>query len=403
MAATRDDPRGHAVSPLTIGAPALRRLDGHTLVAATIETGDHAYPARYQAATGPVASGAEPFLAAALPVAMRLGRPLRVDGPVSAQLLASLPSIQAIYHAWNPDWRVVPVSAAPAQPVAPHQGGVACFFSGGVDSFYTLLKHLDEIDTLIFIHGFDIPLHNAAFRARVAAAVRDVARALAKPLLEVETNLKDLIIRYAPWEYAHGALLAGVALLLSPQFARLYIAASDSYDMAATTPWGSHPLLDPLWSTERTTIVHDGCEARRIDKVPSIVRSDVALRWLRVCWENPNGEYNCGRCGKCLRTMVSLRIAGALDRCRTFDRPLDLAVLARTRLFSNQSYMLNYMEAAKRAGDWELLRALRDNSGRYRRGLRPLAGRLRRWATRSASRATGFIKRYAPPAPAPRR
>jgi len=386
MAATRDDPRGRAVAPLTIGAPALRQFDGHTLVAATIETGDRAYPARYQTPTGPVASGAEPFLAAALPVAMRLGRPLRVDGPVSAQLLASLPSIQAIYHAWNPNWRVVPVSAAPAQPVAPHQGGVACFFSGGVDSFYTLLKHLDEIDTLIFIHGFDIP-----------------ARELAKPLLEVETNLKDLIIRHAPWEYAHGALLASIALLLSPRFARVYIAASDSYGMAVTKPWGSHPLLDPLWSTERTTIAHDGCEATRTDKVASIVRSDIALRWLRVCWENPNGEYNCGRCGKCLRTMVCLRIAGALDRCRTFDHPLDLAALARTRLFNDQSYMLNYLEPAKRADDWELLRALRDNSGRYRRGLRPLAGRLRRWATRSASRATGFIRRHTPPAPAPRR
>ncbi len=210
-----------------------------------------------------------------------------------------------------------------------------------------------------------------------------MARAFAKPLIEVETNLKGLLIRHAPWEYAHGALLAAVALLLSPQFARIYVAASDAYGMAVKLPWGSHPLLDPLWSTELTTIIHDGCEAIRIEKVARIAHSDIALRWLRTCWENPNGEYNCGRCGKCLRTMAALRLAGALDRCKTFDRPLDLAALARTRLFHNQSYMMPYVEAAERAGDPELLRALRDNiSGRHRRGFLPLAGRLWRWARR---------------------
>jgi len=386
----RHRPPARAASPVTVGTPVLRRLDGQAIVEATIDLDGEAYPARYLVSNGPVASGAEPFLAGALPVAMTLGRPLRVEGPVSAQLLANLASIQAIYHAWNSGWHVIPVSAQPAQPVAPRGRGVACFFSGGVDSFYMLLKHLDEIDTLIFIHGFDIPLENTSLRARVSAAMGEVARTFAKPLIEVETNLKELLIRHAPWEYAHGALLAGVALLLSPQFARIYIAASDAYGMAVKLPWGSHPLLDPLWSTEHTTIVHDGCEVMRIGKVARLAASDIALRWLRVCWENPNDEYNCGCCGKCLRTMASLRIVGALDRCKTFDRPLDLAALARTRLFHNQSYLLPYLEAAERAGDPKLLRALRDNlSGQYRRGLRPLARRLRQWVMRSASRATG--------------
>src|SRR5262249_14111684 len=162
-----------------------------------------------------------------------------------------------------------------------------------------------------FIHGFDIPLENTLLRTRVSTAVREVASAFGKPLIEVETNLKELLIEHAPWEYAHGALLAGAALLLSPQFGRIYIAASDSYETAMVA-WGSHPLLDPLWSTECTTIVHDGTEATRMNKVAAVAGSDVALRWLRVCWENPNGEYNCGRCAKCLRTMASLRILGAL-------------------------------------------------------------------------------------------
>ena len=32
-------------------------------------------------------------------------------------------------------------------------------------------------------------------------------------------------------------------------------------------PLGSHPLLDPLWSSEDVELVHDGCEATRLDKL----------------------------------------------------------------------------------------------------------------------------------------
>ena len=35
------------------------------------------------------------------------------------------------------------------------------------------------------------------------------------------------------------------------------------------------------------------------------------MNHLRVCWENPDGSFNCGRCGKCTRTKVGLALAGA--------------------------------------------------------------------------------------------
>lgn len=56
---------------------------------------------------------------------------------------------------------------------------------------------------------------------------------------------------------------------------------------------------------------------------------DIALQHLRVCTDNPGQVYNCGRCPKCLRTMVNLRIVGALERCPTFARPLDLKKVAQ--------------------------------------------------------------------------
>jgi len=38
-------------------------------------------------------------------------------------------------------------------PGRANSGRVAAFFSGGVDSFFTLLKHLDEISVIVFVLG----------------------------------------------------------------------------------------------------------------------------------------------------------------------------------------------------------------------------------------------------------
>jgi hypothetical protein len=49
---------------------------------------------------------------------------------------------------------------------------------------------------------------------------------------------------------------------------------------------------------------------------------NLASELLRVCWRNPDGTYNCGRCEKCVRTMVQLLAADALRQCSVFERGL---------------------------------------------------------------------------------
>jgi hypothetical protein len=50
--------------------------------------------------------------------------------------------------------------------------------------------------------------------------------------------------------------------------------------------------------------MHDGAEARRVDKLMKIAECELALANLRVCINDMN--VNCGKCSKCLRTMVPL-------------------------------------------------------------------------------------------------
>lgn len=195
-----------------------------------------------------------------------------------------------------------------------------------MDSFYSVLKHRAELTALVFVHGFDVPLSQAVLRARVAGSLQEAAVALGVPLIEVETDLRAFSDRYVQWDEFHGAALASVGHLLSTQFRRIYVPATTTY--AALVPLGSHPLLDPLWSTEQIEFVHDGCEATRLEKLEKLAACEPARRWLRVCPKNDGGAYNCGRCEKCVRTMTALRVLGVAKRFSSLPE-LDAAAVRR--------------------------------------------------------------------------
>jgi len=343
-------------------------------VRAIVETGPKRFELAFRVSRGPVSRTSTPFLAASLLPAMRAGEPLSIYGTVSPRLLASIPTIQGVLSAWFQRAKSIEVDA---QSAPEQQGpGVACFFSGGVDSFYSVLSHLDEISALVFVHGFDIRPREVALRARISESLRKAASRLGKPLIEVETNMRTFSDRFAAWsEEYHGSALASVALLLSPQFGRFYIPAS--FPPGYSVPWGSHKDLDPLWSSEATDIIHDGGDATRVEKVRFLASSEVALQSLRVCWENRGGHYNCGHCEKCIRTMVNLRVAGALERCTTFKNQLDLSEVARVSIPDDcaRFFIEENLQAAKEIGDGELVDAIARSLSRKQGGI---ADRIRR-------------------------
>jgi hypothetical protein len=270
------------------------------------------------------------FVAALLTPAMALGERLKIEGVVSGQLMQSLPLLQAIYREWDEGLSLISVDSSGIDLSAAsqrHAGHVSLFFSLGVDSFYSLLKnHRDHrrdeqsIDTLLFVRGLDIaiddPTVDELFNMAVQNAKR-VADHFRKTLLIASTNLRHFTNKYVSWDKTcHGAALASIALALSAEFAEVKIAST--YDWEHLVPWGSHPKLDPLWSNGRVLLCHDGCEATRLDKTRLVSRHPIALETLRVCYENPDSVYNCGKCQKCLLTMVELQRCAALERCHTF-------------------------------------------------------------------------------------
>jgi hypothetical protein len=333
---------------------------------------------KYKVSEGPITRGSDAFFAATLFPVMKIGQPLRMAGGLSPRLLSATRTIQDIIHKWDPTFQKVAVEAEPKIPeVVGHQKDVGAFFSGGVDSFYTLLKHQEEITKIIFVHGFDIWLDDYAFRERVSKELQEMAIELHKPLIEVETNLREFSDPYAEWgHHFFGSGLASVALLLSAQFKKIFIPSSESF--AHLDPCGSHPVLDPLWGTEHLEIVHDGCESSRNEKVARIVESDIVLRKLRVCYENLHmrghyehwgDTYNCGRCEKCLRTMISLHAVGALERCKTFNRKLEPDAVSHVEIEHDLAlyHVEENLRAIERLGNEPALaQALRNCIGNYK-------------------------------------
>ena len=293
----------------------------------------------------------DPFLAALLPLAMQTGERLTIPAPVSPRLLAALPEIQAILACFCPRLSQIEVEAAARDeslPVVAREQGVGLFFSLGVDSFYSLLKNVRDHPTdpktithLISVNGFDVTYegNDGEFPPDLLRNLNRVAAELGKSLLPVSTNVRRVGVRLAPWPMQHGAALASVALALGSCFRRVSIAASTTYDLLY--PWGSHPVLDPLWSTETLTFVHDGCEANITAKTALIADSDLVLETLRPCAGHGAG-YNCGRCEKCLRTMLDLLIAGKLGRCRTLPDAIDPELLRRTLRPGGRAHMAEY-------------------------------------------------------------
>lgn len=269
----------------------------------------------------------------ALP-AMVLGESLTVNAPVSGRLLRGARDAMELYQRW---WDVKPAEIVPASVAvrAAPADGVGLFFTAGVDSHYSLLKDLRradspghrEITDLIFVNLDD---GRSTEKDHLLERLVTVATETGKRLLVVDTNLRQVTEEVVGWDEHHGAALASVALALEGALGTCLLASTS--DHGHLTPWGSHPLLDPLWSTEGLALLHDGGEVARVEKIAQfLVHSALALRTLTVCRRGLPGQ-NCGTCDECVATMIALTIGGGLGECATLPRHLDAELVRATEL-----------------------------------------------------------------------
>lgn len=269
-----------------------------------------------------VYADASPFLASLFLPCMKRQENIIIEGSVSKKILKTLPEImKLVSKKWDVGFKKISVKTTHTSKDTASPKATGSFFTGGVDSFYTYLKNKKDITHFVLIHGCDIPLKNTSFFTKVTHTVKKIVKKEKLGLIIVESNYREIIEPVLEWEWNLGSALGAVGLLLRNGLKSIYIPGGMRWDQLC--PYGTHPDLDPLWSAEKFTIIHDGCGYSRLEKVrASISRSPLALKYLRVCCHYIKGQYNCNQCFKCVQTKIELLCAGVLYKAKTFDRTI---------------------------------------------------------------------------------
>ena len=222
----------------------------------------------------------------------------------------------------------------------------ASFFSGGVDSFWSLTNslnlfphgHSQRVNDAIICYGFDMGWRENSedldlFRRTTKQLTENLA-ALGVGLLQVHTNIRRVFDDPNFWAARwHGMVLASVGYLLSGKITDIKIPGTN--DLWHLDKWGSSPLIDPHLTTPYLRITHDGASKTRLEKVRLISTFPAALNSLRVCTKThdiSDENINCGVCEKCYRTKLELLACGALEKCTSFaNKELDQKILSQIR------------------------------------------------------------------------
>ena len=324
---------------MIIHQPELLRKDDHTIVWSRIELAVkqenfpnylwYRVPDRYAEY---LSLQSDAFLVPGLIAGMQFGENIEVRGVVSPKLAYHLDEYQYVLHFRLPEYvKHVEIKYNQLIPLDVKPEGVGATFSGGVDSLFTLWKHLPNNETVpgyeithgLFIMGFDIHFQDKDKYHYLFQTYQSALEKIGVSLVPLETNLVQLIIPRLFYPYFYGPVLAGSAHFFGGLFKRFYIPSSKDYFQLRTWTSSSDPLSDPLLSSDRLNIIHHGATHRRVDKILEICHWKFAQDNLRVCFNKDYDEHslNCSRCEKCTRTMVPLYALGVMDKFSTFKKP----------------------------------------------------------------------------------
>ncbi|MEL6158431.1 MAG: hypothetical protein AAFQ40_01980 [Cyanobacteria bacterium J06623_5] len=271
-----------------------------------------------------VTDSCDPYVVATILLAMSLSADIVVHGRLSPSLLDNLNEFQSAWHCWQRDLTPVKIIAnqlSEASAAVNNQAIVA--FSGGVDSCFSLYRHhasqaitdQQQVSGALMVHGFDIPYNQKEIFQKAAVGARSIVESLpGVRFISVATNFRWVVPYGWPgtalkWEIVYGTALAAALMLFQAQYRIGLMGSSLPYN-DLILPWGSNPITDPMLSNRSFQLIHDGAGFNRLEKVAAIAHWSAALNHLRVCWQGENLAKNCGKCEKCIRTILNFKVNG---------------------------------------------------------------------------------------------
>ncbi len=291
-----------------------------------------------------------PLVALLIP-AMARGEDIYIEGTVSERLYYNLSgSYQHLLQMIIPSLRPIQIHPAEVKPAHVSGSGVATGFSAGIDSFCVLADHWYAADIprgcrlthLLFnnsgSHGHGDNGRNL-FRERYAR-LKPTAERIGLPFIAIDTNIDDFY-KSLSYQQTHTPRNASIALFLQRGLG-CYLYAStfhyrdvfigSTYDMAY-----SDPITLPLLSTEAIDLFSVGSEYTRVEKTLRVADIEDSYLALDICTRGDKAG-NCSTCWKCKRTLLTLEIAGLLER---YNGVFDLNAYRRVR----ESYIAEVLKS----------------------------------------------------------
>lgn len=276
---------------------------------------------------------ADAFVAAVLPYAMAHGIDIVVDAPLSEQLYYQLsttyiPAMARFTRLYRP----ITLSCGELlDTVLPSAGAVGTGLSGGVDSFHTIVGHLNpaaQSYALTHLTFFNVGASGdkggerarRLFRER-AALVEAYAAKHNFHFLMVDSNVSEFV--QISHEKTHTMRSFSAVLAVQKLFKIYYYSASQTLETFNLSKGhkaaGHYDLLSAhCFTNENTTFYITGQVDRRIDKVAAIADYPPTYVYLNVCVKE---GANCSHCEKCMRTMLALY---ALDKLELYQQVFDV-------------------------------------------------------------------------------
>lgn len=293
-----------------------------------------------------VAENADAFVVGLLLLAMKNGRSIQVNAPMSRRLYYQLTHylIPALDLA-IPELKPIEIVAAGGLTSNDlNEAGVAgTGMSCGVDSFCTFVDHLDcehefEIKYFTFFNegsshvSLDRDSSRKLFLDRIAL-VESFAEEVEIPIIAMDSNIHEIL----PMEYGRTHTIRTVAFALNLQklFRNYYYSSAYRFDHFRLNPHDTADydlLLLSTLSTESTTFHSSASQYTRVQRTKMVSGYAPSYSHLNVCFARARTSEldgkNCSVCTKCLRTQLTLDLLG---RLYLYDDVFDHAKYTRNK------------------------------------------------------------------------
>lgn len=269
----------------------------------------------------PDLANADPFVVAALFPALSVGGILRVHGTVSRTMLRNLLDFQSAWCLVAPDHcfpfavEVAAIDDGVGHDPGPHPNSILAF-TGGLDSMLALCRNVSgDAGPTSHAIGAAMTILSPGFgqgttkdSGEMIALLRTTSARWNIPLAVVRTNVAEAV---GMRSFSHGTWLGSCLSLFAGRFDVGLVGSSIPSYSPGYEIYGSHPRIDPLLSGGRMSIRNDEARYTRTEKIALLTRYPEALEDLRVCFHPYRHEGNCGRCEKCIRTMLAFIAVGS--------------------------------------------------------------------------------------------